>query len=129
MANYFVEVCKKILIKLLCQKKEVNLFEELTYNTKGELQVKYTYEHDKNENEIECIHHDNFCFSKITYKCNEQGNLIREKSYCPDGSLCEEKVFEYEFDQNENWIKKIERLIDDRIIESKTIYDRTIKYY
>ena len=67
-------------------------------------------------------------FSKITYQYDEEDNLIREKSYCPDGNICEEKRFEYEFDKKGNWIKKMEKLTEGTVLVSETVYDRSIKY-
>jgi len=45
---------------------------------------------------------------RYTYKYDEKGNLIEWNRYDSDGSLYTQWTYKYEFDEQGNWIKRVE---------------------
>jgi len=93
-----------------------NPLEVIIYNGDGKLLDRTTYKFDtkcfKLEKIIYCQWDSSIIQEKDTYKYNDDGNLIEHKSYRFD---IEEDTknnwnisYKYEFDKNNNWIKKIQ---------------------
>lgn len=92
----------------------------------------YTYKYDKYGNEIEKITYDSdsTLISRWTYKYDNNRNIIEESGflideYEPSGSLSRTLIYKYEFDQQGNWIKKIE--FENNI--PTCIFERKYEYY
>ena len=81
-----------------------NLIESRYYDKDGELNGKYKYDKDGNLSEERNYDQDGELSSKTKYKYDNKGNMS-SKIFISD---YESKVtYKYEFDKNDNWIKKI----------------------
>ncbi len=95
-------------------------------NKTGEvdLRVHYTYENNKlHETNEYWFHKSKTTHYKMIY--NEHGDLIESHMYYSDATPTEYNNTTYEYDNNNNWIKKI-------VYKNKTpklIYEREISYY
>jgi len=63
--------------------------------------------------------------NKLKFKYDDNGNQIEEKNYDEDGELENKYIYEYKFDDKENWIQKT-IFKDDK---PTFIIEREIKYY
>ena len=104
-----------------------NLIESNGYDKDGELTSKYKSKYDVNGNLIESIRYDEDgeLRIKLKFKYDDNGNQIEEKNYDEDGELENKYIYEYKFDDKENWIQKT-IFKDDK---PTFIIEREIKYY
>lgn len=102
------------LIRSVWSTKEEGIFEQISYVYQKDKLVLQTWENFE-EGHLE---------GKITY---EYENSLETEviEYDSDGSIREKEILIYEFDQKDNWIKKISVTNGDKII----IVSRTIEYY
>ncbi len=100
-----------------------NGIESNEYNSDGSLKGKVGYKYDDKGNNIEI----NMVVSKFTYKYDDKGILIERNDYNSDGILYRKFNYKYEYDEESNWVKKIEFRGMAEIPEEITI--RTIEYY
>ena len=109
-----------------------NLKKEKFYRSNGELDGKYIYKYDSQGKVIA-----KYWFTtkvwltlkltyKNTYKYNSQGDLIEEILYKNDGSIENKRSYEYEYDNQGNWIRAIEY---DTKEKPQYIIIRKIEYY
>jgi len=61
----------------------------------------------------------------IVYKYDDNGNLTAKNVFDRDGKIVCQCTYQYEFDNNGNWIKRIERFFSSPV----KITERTIEYY
>ncbi len=108
-----------------------NKIESICYDDNGSLVFKYTHRYDFKGNEIEWIrfNSDESFDGRFTYKYNAEGYETERNWYNSDGSLYEKNIFKYDPAQNENWVKKIEFLIENDFEIPETITERKIQYY
>jgi len=101
---------------------EINL-----YQTDGSITEKHKQNFDDNGNIIESIsfYPNGNIYSKDTYEFDNNGNQIEMNSYNSNSENVKNDTTEYEYDENENWIKKID--YENKIVS--TIYIREIEYY
>jgi len=107
-----------------------NRIEWNLYNPDGSLFSKNTSKYDDKGNNIEFnsyLSDENFSKGdeKITYKYNDKGNPIEMIVYNSDGRLDIKRTYEYEYDNESNWILQI--IFDDKI--PQYILEREIEYY
>tara|TARA_R110001592_G_C13186309_1_gene751651 strand:+ start:1219 stop:2043 length:825 start_codon:yes stop_codon:yes gene_type:complete len=126
-----------------------NLIEYYYYDRKGNLYKKESYKYDYNGNRIENNKsYSDGSGSKETYKYNQKGNLIEKNEfsvfnkkylygYDRMGNIIEIKIiekdnnkettitYEYTYDSNGSWIKKLE--FENHF--TKKLIERTIEYY
>ena len=104
-----------------------NKIEENIYKSDGSLDYKDTYEYDNKGNKIEFNEYDSdgSLLWKFRLEYDNIGNIIESIEYDSDGIVESEGSFEFEYDENLNWVKKIEHknTIPNKIIE------REIEYY
>jgi len=72
------------------------------YDKKGDVEYRYSYEYDKNENRIKTTrkNSDGRVVNYFTYEYNEHNNKVRAKRFNPDGIL--EEYYEYNYDSDGN---------------------------
>lgn len=68
---------------------------------------------------------ENFWGIHFQVKYDEKGNQIEENLYNSDSSLSSKWTFQYEFDKQGNWVKRID--FEDGIPE--LLLDRKYEYY
>lgn len=67
---------------------------------------------------------------RFVYRCDARGNRSEELRYDPDGFLLGQTVFEYEFDDAGNWIKRTRlRKFGNLSVRPIDVTYRTIEYY
>jgi len=96
--------------------------ESQSWNQKDDVK-KWKYKHDKNGNMVESYREDED--AKVTWKYDKFGNMTELKNFNPGGSLNIHMELKYEYDNNDNWTKrlKLENNIPQYIVE------RQIEYY
>ena len=115
-------------------------FTQITLSEDGELLDKWKNKYDNDGNNIETNRYDKDgeLLYKLKYKFDEKGNLIENNGYDKDGELMYKTEYEYkEFDNNKNWLKRIEYYKEyedekDAVIikrEDAEITEREIEYY
>jgi len=108
-----------------------NKIETNYYNSDNSLEYKHTYKYDEKGNQIETNLYnsdgslDNKATYKATYKYDEEGNKIEENWCDSDGNPSNKYTFQYEYDEYNNWTKKIEFKNEF----PKTIAERKYQYY
>jgi hypothetical protein len=87
-----------------------NQIEETYYGSSGSLNWRLTYKYDEKGNQIEknSYESDGSLDWRVTFKYDEKGNQIEKNSYESDGSLDTQWTYKYEFDEQGNWIKRVE---------------------
>ena len=108
-----------------------NKIEQNSFNPDGSLSFKYTYKYDDKGNQIELNSFnpdDNLDF-KLTYKYDDKGNEIERNSFNSDGSLFLKYTYKYTYDQQGNWIQRIEYKVKNGVEKPSQIAERTIEYY
>lgn len=103
------------------------LIQEATFNENGSLESTSQYQYDSSGNKIkEIILDEKFePLEAYTYTYNYQSDLTEIKNLNPSGKILSYTTFEYIFDKQGNWIKKIEAYQN----QPKYITDRKIEYY
>jgi len=107
--------------------------ERISYYVEGNLQIKWTYKYDEKGILIEEIMDDSSrkLFYKIFYRYDEKGNLIEEiiydspRKFLKKYTYKEKNTYQYEYDEQKNWTKKIEFQNDI----PKTFTEREYQYY
>lgn len=106
----------------------------LIKNAEWEFSFDYLYQYNKKGQVIEEVSYnkDQKMISKTIKKYNKQGDYIKKIELFPDEnspkegkSFKEARTYQYTYDKNGNWIKKIEYQGKEPI----QIYEREIKYY
>lgn len=97
------------------------------YGINGLLKWIRKYNYDDNNRLLENISIDSYSKEmkrKTGYKYDDFGNVNEKSEYDADGSLKERTVYEYEYDKNNNWIKKItyNNEVPESILEREFIY-------
>lgn len=115
---------KKWIIKY---KYKWNKIETNVYNSDGSFSHKWILKYDYKGNQIEQNNYrsDGSLVRKWVSKYDDKGNQIEENAYNSDGSLGVNCNYEYEYDEKNNWIKKI--IFENKIPEY--ILERKIEYY
>ena len=87
-----------------------NITERVLRSDSAQEKRKYTSKYDEKGNKIENNRYnsDGSLSFKYTSKYDEKGNKIENNEYNSDGSLDKKKTYEYEYDKQGNWIKRIE---------------------
>lgn len=102
-----------------------NKIEENEYNQDGKPESRWRYKYDSFGNQIEAssfdFEKDKFNFT-ITRRFDKQGNEVESSD---DGYNSNKDNYEYEYDNNKNWIKSV--YYRDGKLHSIT--ERTIEYY
>ena len=86
-----------------------NRIEKSKYKSDGNLRYKYIYKYDEEGNSIETSKYksnESLDF-KFTNKFDENGNKIESNKFNSEGSLKSEWNYEYQYDEQGNWIKKV----------------------
>lgn len=98
------------------------------YNEDGELTLENNYIYDENGNTVQENSASTGAYLNYTSKqlisYDDFGEVIKRTSYV-NGDLKSETTYEFEFDQNKNWVKKTE--FENRIPQE--IIEREIQYY
>nr|MBP6721583.1 RHS repeat protein [Bacteroidia bacterium] len=107
-----------------------NVIESTIFNSIGARESKYNYKYDNVGNKIEAnITVEKFAFvaeesGKYTYEY-DNGNMVSECDYGPNGILELKRTFKYEFDEKGNWIRKT--IFINQI--PSFIVERELEYY
>jgi hypothetical protein len=101
------------------------LVEDDTYNSNGSLHCTNTFKYDDNGNKSEDKSVGKFFFQKHTIKYDQYGNQIEINSGYQEVGIDATSAYKYEFDNHNNWIKKIEFYNNT----TKHIIEREIEYY
>jgi len=104
-----------------------HLIEHSLYNPDGNLREKSIYKYDNKGNKIEedKYHSNGSLDYTLAYKYDKKGNVIDEGWYNRVGNLIPQYTYKYEYDEKNNWIKKIK--YDDDVATVITV--REIEYY
>ena len=101
---------------------------EYNYGSKGILIWITKYKYDDENRKLEDFNVDSNTrkmTGKTGYKYDNFDNIIERTKYNSDSFIKERTVFEYEYDKNNNWIKKTS-FINETV---KEIIEREIEYY
>ena len=107
-----------------------NKIETNKYSANGDLNYRWKYKYDEKGNKIESKMYRSKMFGSTmnlidTDKYDEKGNKVETKKYDPYGNLKIRLTYKYEYDEQLNWVKRIE-------FENKTpayILERDFEYY
>ena len=100
------------------------LIEKVSYGRDGELTGQFKYQYDSKGNMRESTSY--FPDGRIMLvKYGNKGNMIEMAHYDADGMLKEERTYQYEFDETDNWIKQTAVYSEDY----KKIIIREIEFY
>jgi len=79
------------------------------YNSLNKLEGREVYEYDKQGNEIKSSYYNSFGVLEHVnaYRHNEMGDEIEGSSYTISRNIRNSAKYQYEYDINENWTKKI----------------------
>ena len=104
-----------------------NRIEENDYDASGTLNNKVVYKYDVTGNKVEQngYNADGDLVNKITFKYDDKGNIIDENGYNADGSLNYKWTYKYEYDDQGNWIKRIEFKYNN----AEYVVERKYEYY
>lgn len=86
---------------------------------------RFTYRNDDKGNVIEGEFYVGDIESKYTCHYDDKGSMIEQNWYNSDGSLDSSHTYQYQYDDQNNWIEKI-TYVNDKPIEITT---RDIEYY
>ncbi len=97
------------------------------FNANGDFMFRYTYPKDIEEGTLQTIIEDNKgnMSYKYMFTLDEKGNYVTMIVYHKNGDVYSNSVFEYQFDENNNWIKMTE-IMDNK---PRSITERKIIYY
>jgi hypothetical protein len=104
-----------------------NMLEQITYETNGEISLKYEYTFDKNNNNVEfkCYGPRGVLEGDYVYKFNEKNFMIEETKFIASKNTKDSLLYEYKYDANGNWIEKT--TMHHNV--PKSIVKRVIQYY
>jgi hypothetical protein len=112
-----------------------NRIERTIYNGDGSLWIRDVTKLDSNDNKIEWARYaanGSLNFSRKS-KYDEKGNEIEETYFNADGAISNRYSYTYEFDQMENWIKRVGSTWVNKgeksSLELKSVTYRNITYY
>lgn len=105
--------------------------EELSYNPVGQKSIKYSY-YDDNGNLVSEILHSGQKLRPL-YEYDKNNNLVKEIYYGANDSVLNVYTHEYIYDEQKNWILKLEEFADKNANGQKIILQRAsirlIDYY
>jgi len=103
-----------------------NKIEKNMYSYDGSLSGKEIYKYDDRGHRIETSnsYQDGILHWKNTYKYDDNDNLI-EETYLSDNGSSSQKIYKYEYDEKNNWIRQIQFRNDI----PQYIIEREIAYY
>jgi hypothetical protein len=100
---------------------------QTVYNHDGSVRAKFIVEYDKNGVRTESNGYD-FDGRLVEYmRYDGQKNLVENILYDADGNVSDSFTWKYEYDENDNWTKRITCRGEGEIAEE--IAERTIEYY
>lgn len=102
-----------------------NQVELSKYNETNTLVEMWTYAYDSRGNNIELALYQDSLKQKYVYSYNDYNDKIEEVLYGRYSILLHDYKYEYTYDKNENWIKRVEK--DNNIWKDITL--RVIEYY
>ncbi len=119
-------------------KQEVEYLEKMSYNSKGELEMKTTmdnfdstetieqFEYDGNGNKTSRIVKKNGAlFMKVDYAYDDKGNLLKLSVIDSTENPVDTRTYTYTYDEKGNWTEKVITINN----EKKFIEKREITYY
>jgi len=79
-----------------------------SYDGHGNLKIKYEYGYDSRgrKTEINRINRNGEPEKRSVLTYDENNQVVVERTYLPDGSLKNETVYRYLYDENNNWVEK-----------------------
>jgi len=103
------------------------LIERVALRGNGTLLFRYNFHYDDRGNRTEWIQTgpDSSVVGKVTYKFNENNNMIEETRFSKDGVATAVYTYAYEYDKRNNWIRQ-KKMQDGKLVEIK---ERDYKYY
>ena len=129
---------KLITKKVTNGNNETEYLEKMSYNAKGELEMKTTldnfdgietierYEYDDNGNKISrTVEKNNELYMKVNYAYDEKGNLIKLAVMDNTENPVDTRTYTYTYDEKGNWTEKVITING----EKKFIEKRSIIYY
>ncbi|WP_299155920.1 hypothetical protein [uncultured Christiangramia sp.] len=105
------------------------LIEKNSFSPDGTKDGRTTHHYVKGKlKEIKSYNEDGLWFK---YSLNENEDLIKEISYESDETISFENDYKYEYDQNDNWIKRTAYMTSGKYIQNQptSITTREIEYY
>ncbi len=80
------------------------------YNSDGSLRIKWTYQYNDRNKLIKLAKYnaDGSLRFKNIYQYDDRGNKFRQDCYKSDGSLRYKNTWKYQYDNQGNWVRKIE---------------------